>query len=73
LAEDPGRDRDAPAAELPPVVGAIVDDPQGRAIARFPAVYLAWRKRNIYLGIGVHLFLNLVGTIFPIMGIYGGG
>ena len=65
-----------------PLIGAVLfafqhvwtplQDP-GRAIAWFPAVYLAWRKRNIYLGIGVHLFLNLVGTILPIMSIYGGG
>jgi membrane protease YdiL (CAAX protease family) len=65
-----------------PVIGTVLfafqhvwtplQDP-GRAIAWFPAVYLAWRKRNIYLGIGVHLFLNLVGVIFPIISIYGGG
>ncbi|HET7480289.1 MAG TPA: CPBP family intramembrane glutamic endopeptidase [Rubrobacteraceae bacterium] len=39
----------------------------GRVIAWLPAVYLVWRKRNIYLGIIVHLALNLAGVILPLM------
>jgi membrane protease YdiL (CAAX protease family) len=59
-----------------PVIGAVffsfqhlwtpLLDP-GRVIAWLPAVYLVWRKRNIYLGIIVHLALNLASVILPIM------
>ena len=45
----------------------------GRVLALFPIVYLVWRKRNIYLGIIVHLLLNLIGVIGPLMGILGSG
>jgi CubicO group peptidase (beta-lactamase class C family)/membrane protease YdiL (CAAX protease family) len=38
----------------------------GRVIALLPLVYLVWRKRNIYLGILVHLILNLVSVIVPV-------
>jgi membrane protease YdiL (CAAX protease family) len=38
-----------------------------RVIAWLPAVYLVWRKRNIYLGIVVHLLLNLAGAVLPLV------
>jgi uncharacterized protein len=59
-----------------PVIGAaffafqhlwtLLLDP-GRVIAWLPVVYLVWRKRNIYLGIIVHLALNLASVVLPLM------
>jgi uncharacterized protein len=40
----------------------------GRALAWLPTVYLVWRKRNITLGITVHILLNLIGVIGPLIG-----
>ena len=40
----------------------------GRALAWLPTVYLVWRKRNITLGIAVHILLNLIGVIGPLIG-----
>jgi hypothetical protein len=43
----------------------------GRVLAWLPIVYLVWRKRNIRLGIVVHLLLNLIGVIGPLMAVFG--
>lgn len=39
----------------------------GRVIAWLPAMYLVWRKRNIYLGVIVHLALNLSSAVLPLI------
>jgi uncharacterized protein len=39
----------------------------GRVLALFPLVYVAWRKRNIYVGIIVHLLLNLMAVSLPLL------
>ena len=36
-------------------------------IAMLPLVYLVWWKRNIYLGIGVHCFLNTIGWLVDVV------
>ncbi len=43
----------------------------GRLLAWLPIVYVVWRKRNITLGIVVHLLLNLIGVIGPLMAVFG--
>jgi uncharacterized protein len=43
-----------------------LDNP-GRVLALFPLVYVAWRKRNIYVGIAVHLLLNLLAVALPLL------
>jgi uncharacterized protein len=45
----------------------------GRALAWLPIVYLVWRKRNIALGITVHILLNLIGVIGPLGVLMTGG
>jgi hypothetical protein len=42
----------------------------GRVLAWLPIVYLVWRTRNIRLGIVVHLLLNLIGVIGPLMAVF---
>lgn len=39
----------------------------GRVLALFPLVYVAWWKRNIYVGIAVHLVLNLLAVALPLL------
>ncbi len=36
-------------------------------ISMLPFVYFVWWKRNIYLGIGVHCFLNTFGWLMGLM------
>lgn len=37
------------------------DNPM-RIVALLPVVYVVWRKRNVYLGIWVHVLLNSIGS-----------
>jgi uncharacterized protein len=39
----------------------------GRVIAFLPLVYIAWWKRNIYLGMIVHLILNIMAVVLPLL------
>lgn len=37
-----------------------------RILALLPMVYLVWRTRNVYLGIVVHVLLNVIGMVLTI-------
>lgn len=39
----------------------------GRVLALFPLVYVVWWKRNIYLGLVVHLILNMIAVSVPLL------
>jgi membrane protease YdiL (CAAX protease family) len=36
-------------------------------IAMLPLVYIVWWKKNVYLGVGVHCFLNIFGMAMDLL------